>query len=44
MSFHTRLAQIGRNKPRKQGDADASSDKIAATRATANFYSDPIPF
>jgi single-stranded DNA-binding protein len=46
MSWHTRLAQIGRNRPKRNGDAKPpAQDKSAgAGRAGNDFYNDDIPF
>jgi single-stranded DNA-binding protein len=46
MSWHTRLAQIGRNRPKRNGDAKPpAQDKSAAVgRAGNDFYNDDIPF
>jgi single-strand DNA-binding protein len=39
MSWHCRLAQIGRNKPRK-----ASEKPISVTKPNNDFYDDEIPW
>jgi single-stranded DNA-binding protein len=45
MSFHTRIAQIGRNKPPKRDDDDASTaPSQGAQRSHANDLNDAIPF
>jgi single-stranded DNA-binding protein len=42
MSWHCRLPQIGRNKPRRERDDAEERPKISA--AAPSFYDDPIPF
>jgi single-stranded DNA-binding protein len=48
MSWHCRLAAIGRNKPRKRDDSDHVSVAGGSVRRSStgggNFYDDPIPF
>jgi single-stranded DNA-binding protein len=42
MSWHCRLAAIGRNKPKR--DRDTRSSAAASAPAGAGFHSDEIPF
>jgi single-stranded DNA-binding protein len=42
MSWHTRLAQIGRNKPKR--DADDAPDRVQRAQRSNDFYDDPVPF
>jgi single-stranded DNA-binding protein len=42
MSWHCRLSQIGRNKPRRERDDAGERSKVSA--AAPSFYDDPIPF
>jgi single-stranded DNA-binding protein len=41
MSWHCRLSEIGRNKPRRQAD---DGGRQRSPRATNDFHSDEIPF
>jgi single-stranded DNA-binding protein len=43
MSWHCRLAAIGRNKP-KSGRERAEASAYAPPPATDDFHNDPIPF
>jgi single-strand DNA-binding protein len=43
MSWHTRLAQIGRNKPKRDGDGVPSPANQQAQRSN-DFHDDPLPF
>jgi single-strand DNA-binding protein len=47
MSWHCRLAEIGRNKSKRaatSGDKEQPAPKAAAGRAGNDFYDDEIPF
>jgi single-stranded DNA-binding protein len=44
LSWHTRLAAIGRNRPRKQKDDDDSNHNVRTASVSNNFHSDEIGF
>ena len=44
MSWHCRLAQIGRNKPKRNSDGTPSNSKAEPTQGSGAAFDDEIPF